>query len=325
MTLEQLSHVLEVAKTRSINKAASNLFVSQSTVSLSLQSLEKELGATLFSRTNRGVELTPFGRSFVRYASPLEMQFRQLKNMAQHGGRKDTISFTLANDGFRVPSEICAGLFSKYQSVGIRIEQFDSYGDEARSLVADGVAEIGVIRLWSCYKAIELRRFQAMGLAYHPIHETGVAIMVGPGNPLYHKNVESVTADMLNGYPMIKYGFLDSGPFADIIGRLGLQPSKSTLITSSRAVIYEMLRSTDAYYLAYYYNSQWPDFYSEDVHKAERRSIPLSGTGIRSELGWIARRKVALSDMAQEFTQLLEQRYLLYGTSFPLSRLEREG
>lgn len=310
MTLEQLNYVLEVAQTRSINQAAKNLFVSQSTVSLAIQSLEGELGAPIFSRTNRGVELTPFGRTFIRYASPLQLQFKQLENMFLYGNQNHNISFSLANDGFRVPSDICAKLFSKYQSVGIRIEQFDSYGDEARGLVANDIAEIGVIRLWSCYKNIELRQFQTMGLTYHPVFEAGMAIMVGPGNPLYGEDIEYVTSDMLDGFPMIKYGFLDAGPFADIVSRLGLNPAASTLVTSSRAVIYEMLKNTDAYYL----NSQWPeDLYSGNGERTERRNIPLQGTDICSELGWISRRGASLSVIAQEFTELLEERYSLYG------------
>ena len=44
MTFEQLNYVIEVSKTGSINKAAVNLFVSQSSLSQAIQNLEKELG-----------------------------------------------------------------------------------------------------------------------------------------------------------------------------------------------------------------------------------------------------------------------------------------
>ena len=43
VTLEQLNYVIEVSKTGSMNKAANNLFISQSTLSVSIQNLEKEL------------------------------------------------------------------------------------------------------------------------------------------------------------------------------------------------------------------------------------------------------------------------------------------
>lgn len=40
MTLEQVRHVLEVEKAKSINQAANNMFLSQSALSLSIKALE---------------------------------------------------------------------------------------------------------------------------------------------------------------------------------------------------------------------------------------------------------------------------------------------
>lgn len=42
MTLNQLKYVIEIARTGSINKAASNLFISQPVLSASIKSLETE-------------------------------------------------------------------------------------------------------------------------------------------------------------------------------------------------------------------------------------------------------------------------------------------
>ena len=54
MTINQLRYVVEVAKASSINRAAANLFVSQSVVSTAITSLEKEIGHIIFVRSNRG-------------------------------------------------------------------------------------------------------------------------------------------------------------------------------------------------------------------------------------------------------------------------------
>lgn len=306
MTLEQLRYVLEIEKTRSINKAASNLFVSQSAMSLAVQSLEKEFGQPIFSRTNRGVLPTPFGRSFIRYITPIQAQIQQIDNIFSRGRQCHSMSFTIANDGFQFVSEIFARLFQKYKSVGISMQHLDSYGDEARSLVANGLAEIGVIRLWNCYKKIEQHQFTAMGLIYQQIFETGLAVIVGPKNNLYYEDIEYVTPDMLTPYPMLKYGYLESGPFKDIIDRIGLCCSNSTIITSSRAVIGEMITRTDAYFLT----SDMSSAYADEGYSKEQRFLPLRGTDVRAELGWVARRDCALSSIAVEFTNLLEQRFL---------------
>ena len=81
MTLNQLKYVIEIARTGSINKAASNLFISQPVLSASIKSLETECGKPLFSRSNRGIELTPFGKVFLSYITPIHMQLCQLDDM----------------------------------------------------------------------------------------------------------------------------------------------------------------------------------------------------------------------------------------------------
>nr|WP_267887091.1 LysR family transcriptional regulator [Streptomyces sp. TP-A0875] len=60
-----LRYFLHVAVLGSVSKAAERLAVTQPTVSRQLASLEKELGARLFTRTSTGLELTPAGRSFL--------------------------------------------------------------------------------------------------------------------------------------------------------------------------------------------------------------------------------------------------------------------
>ena len=78
MTFSQLNYVLEVSKSGSINKAASKLFVSQSSLSNSIQELEKELDISIFSRSSRGVELTAEGSEFLSYIRPLIEQQKQI-------------------------------------------------------------------------------------------------------------------------------------------------------------------------------------------------------------------------------------------------------
>lgn len=51
--------ILEVYKTRSISRAANNLNYTQSAVSQSIKSFEKELGMPLFKRSKSGMELMP--------------------------------------------------------------------------------------------------------------------------------------------------------------------------------------------------------------------------------------------------------------------------
>ena len=58
-----------VGKYKNITKAASELFLSQSTVSRGLQSLEYSLGCRLFERTQHGVAFTAEGEALYSYVS----------------------------------------------------------------------------------------------------------------------------------------------------------------------------------------------------------------------------------------------------------------
>lgn len=68
MTLQQLRYVVAIADAKSINKAAADLFVSQPTLSSTIKELENEINIEIFSRSNRGIVLTPEGEEFLGYA-----------------------------------------------------------------------------------------------------------------------------------------------------------------------------------------------------------------------------------------------------------------
>ena len=81
MTFQQLRYLLEVHKTRSVSKAAENLFVSRPSVSLSISSLEEELGYPVFIRSQSGLIPTPQGLSVIKYANNICQTYDQIKSI----------------------------------------------------------------------------------------------------------------------------------------------------------------------------------------------------------------------------------------------------
>lgn len=63
MELRQLTYFAKVAELRSVSRAAAALHLTQPSLSRQIQSLERELGCTLFHRTARGLAPTPQGRA----------------------------------------------------------------------------------------------------------------------------------------------------------------------------------------------------------------------------------------------------------------------
>lgn len=71
MTLKQLKAFLVLARTLNYASASTELHLSQSALSLSIKSLEEELGGKLFKRNTRRVELTQEGLSLIPFARKL--------------------------------------------------------------------------------------------------------------------------------------------------------------------------------------------------------------------------------------------------------------
>lgn len=67
MRVDQLQAVIMVATTQSITTAAEILYISQPSLSRTIQSLEKELGVLLFERNSSGVRLTDSGESLLPF------------------------------------------------------------------------------------------------------------------------------------------------------------------------------------------------------------------------------------------------------------------
>ncbi|MGF1645050.1 MAG: LysR family transcriptional regulator [Thiotrichales bacterium] len=68
-----------VAQKESITQAATELYISQPTVSLQIQALEREMGQTLFERRGPRIRLTPEGHVLYQLVQPLTAGFDSLK------------------------------------------------------------------------------------------------------------------------------------------------------------------------------------------------------------------------------------------------------
>ncbi|MBQ4369443.1 MAG: LysR family transcriptional regulator [Oscillospiraceae bacterium] len=66
MELQQLKYFRDLAETQNMRRTSENLHVTQSTVSVAIKKLEEELGAELFTRSNRRLALSEYGRIFLQ-------------------------------------------------------------------------------------------------------------------------------------------------------------------------------------------------------------------------------------------------------------------
>ena len=125
--LRHLRYFVAVAEERHVGRAAARLNVSQPSLSAQIHDLERELGAVLFERTPRGMQMTPAGEKFLAHA-------RRTLREADHamGAVRDTERTATDSSGLREALQAALG-------AGYTIEQ--QLGDrDSRVFVATEAA-----------------------------------------------------------------------------------------------------------------------------------------------------------------------------------------
>ncbi len=69
---------------KSINKVAKKLFMTQPSLTYRLDQMEKEIGTSLFIRTNKGVHFTDAGERLFSFAEKELQQYQDMKNYVSH-------------------------------------------------------------------------------------------------------------------------------------------------------------------------------------------------------------------------------------------------
>lgn len=130
MDIYQLEYLVTVAHYKHFTKAAEALCVSQSTLSLQIGKLEKELGVKIFDRSTHSVLLTDAGQSLLSYAQVILDASEAAKQcMLEYVGlARGNINIgairTVENMGF-VP--LISSFHTQYPKLRLRIIQDGSY------------------------------------------------------------------------------------------------------------------------------------------------------------------------------------------------------
>ncbi len=124
MELQMLRLFRAVADAGSFSKAAADLHYAQSNLSTRIQQLEKELHVHLFYRTNRGVILTPKGKTLYRYACGLlALADEALQAMQDGEGDAGSIHIgSMESTAAAFLPGFLSGFHRKYPRVCVRVD-----------------------------------------------------------------------------------------------------------------------------------------------------------------------------------------------------------
>ena len=210
MTLTQLNYIITIAETKSINKAAELLYVSQPSLTSAVQELEKELGIILFNRSGRGVTLTNDGAEFLLYAKQLYGQYETiLEKYGENGSLKKKFGVSTQHYSFAVKAFVdMAKQFdmSKYE-FAIR----ETKTAEVISDVSTMKSEIGVLYLSDFNRKSMEKLLRSAGLEFHHLIDCQAYVYLWKNHPLAKE--ESISFSQLSDYPCLAFEQGDNSSF----------------------------------------------------------------------------------------------------------------
>lgn len=233
MNILHLKYAVEVAKTRSISKAAENLYMGQPNLSRAIKELEESLGITIFRRTTKGISITPDGEEFLQYARQIVQKVDEVEQIYQNGRQKKQ-SFSVSVPRASYLSFAMAD-FSRSMKKGSPAE-FYYCETNSMNTVNSVVREdfnLGIVRYQSSYEKYFNDLFKDKKLTSETIAEFSYVMLISRDNPL--TSMQEVALDDLRDYIEVCH----SDPYVPSVPMIDVRKSELTEFVDRRIFVYE--------------------------------------------------------------------------------------
>lgn len=184
MNILYFKYAVEIAKTKSISKAAENLYMGQPNLSRAIKQLETDLRITIFKRTPKGISITPAGEEFLKYAVSIIAQveaveeiYKKEKKAKQAFSicvpRADYISYALAEFTKKLKMEVSTEIFYKETNSADTIDN-----------VINGECNLGIVRYQTVFDSYFQTLFNEKKIVAGTITEFIPILLMSREHPL---------------------------------------------------------------------------------------------------------------------------------------------
>lgn len=289
LSTKDLKAVIALSQTKSFGQAALLVHLSQSALSALIARVETQIGARLFERTTRAVELTDVGHVFVAHAQELLRDTQRALQAISDTVHLKTGSVTVA----ALPSlaaSFVPKIFAEFSQrhPEVRLSLLDTLSGPAFDLVRDGKVDF----------ALTAADPKQEDLAYEQLTEDRFLLICPEGHPLSdHKG--AIPLESTLDYPHISMSgsasvrqYID----ADLLAKgLDFTPVfEVDHIATIGALVREGLGI-----------SALPETAISLLQANNLTKIPLSAPGIQRPLGIVKRRHTPQSSAARELESLI--------------------
>lgn len=289
MTLQQLKYVITISETGSMNKAAEQLYVSQPSLTSSVQELEKEIGIKIFNRSGRGVTLTNDGTEFILYARQVCGQFEILsEKYITKGNVKKKFGVSTQHYSFAVKAFV--EMVKKFDTAKYEFAVRETKTAEIISDVATLRSEIGIIYLNDFNRKSMTKLLSSNGLEFHTLTKCSPYVYLWKGHPLAKEN--SINFEQLSDYPCLSFEQGENSSFYLAEEILSTSEYQRIIKANDRATMLNLMIGLNGYTLC-------SGIICEELNGSDYIAVPFEygSSDEVMEIGYITLKKVMLSKM----------------------------
>lgn len=298
MTLLQMNYILEIDRCGSMNKAAQNLFVSQSALSNAIGEVEKELGIIIFHRNNRGISLTEEGRELVMQISPIVERCRKISHYYSERKAENRAKLSIAAQRYPFCVKAFVEFLHLLEEPRIEVSLKEMEMASVIEQVSDGQSDLGIIFVSDMTEHFIHRILDSKNLEFHQMVKITPHVFMRRGHPLAQEI--SVTLEQLRQYPYVVFTQSDSNlNYAEEVVVGTAADFNQVVYVSDRATIYSIMAHTNAVSTG---SGVLPEGYGDERVIA----IPLTDQH-DMRLGYIKSRGRALNEKGEQFVEILQK------------------
>lgn len=183
MTFQQLQYLLEVNRTGSFTAAAKNLFVTQSSVSNAITTLENEVGTAIFVRGKKGLYPTPRGEEIIAHAGRICDSYQFMTS----GGIAKKRSLRICCDTYHPANMAFLRLLEETQGQDVDYSFVNHNYINALNALINYELDIALFMEFSPNATAFEEKIKKHGLNFEIITTVPVSICIGPKHRLYNQ------------------------------------------------------------------------------------------------------------------------------------------
>lgn len=296
MTLQQLKYAVTIAECKSMNQAATELFMTQPALSNMMKELEKEIHLEIFTRTNRGIVLTPEGEEFLGYARQILEHYQLIEEKyLEKGMRKKKFAVSMQHYTFAV--EAFMHLTTSFGFDEYEFAIHETKTSEVIEHVQKNRSELGVIYRNDFNGKFLDKLLREKDLEFIPLFTCNIYAYMSKENPLSQKR--RVTFEDLQSYPCLTFEQGDNNSFYFAEEVLSTYDYKQTIKLDDRATMLNMMRGLKGYTLC-------SGIICEELNGEDYIAVPLESSETMT-IGYIKRKRVSLSAIGERYVQELKK------------------